>query len=112
VIVTSLSLRYDAWTRGPLTIYEVASAGLAGSTGYIYGRNCTFSGCEEDAAFVPFPGLRVAASVGGGVLVRLADLAPEFRMFPVSIHIEARLATIGTHHGRMLSAPLLAGVTW
>jgi hypothetical protein len=113
--VLSISLRHDVWTFHPLTAYEIATIGRATSYGTIYGAGCTFSGCAVPTTSVYYPGSHFAASVGWGMLVRLPDVPARLSYFllaPGNIHVEARLASMGTRHGRILSAPLVVGMTW
>lgn len=107
------SVRYDAWTLGPLLGYGLASVGANNSGGYLRGR-CTVypNPCEIPPVNVSTPGWRPAAMAGFGVLVHLLEGKGLWATIPSRVFAEARVANQGTRDGRLTTTPFQFGISW
>ena len=110
----TIAVRYDAWKFGPMVGYGLAGAGINNFGGFVHGLCTQYPApCEHPAVDVPTPGANVAATIGGGVSVRVLPIEGLFRFFlPSSIYAEARVTNQGTTDGRLTTTPLQFGLAW
>ena len=110
----AVAVRYDAWTKGPVLGYAVASLGINGSGGYVHGLCRTlYEPCEIDPTNVPDHGTKAVGGAGVGLAVRLFDTKGFWRLlFPSHLVAEARLVNQGAHGGRLTTVPISVGFAY